>query len=116
MRKLPCSSPALKRLSLGLGGIPVYGESSQMNNLEPLAKLTNLTQLSLDLSSSQVNNLEPLAKLTNLTQLSLGFSFSQVNNLEPLLKLSPQTLELTLTTEQRLSLKTIPKDVTSPDF
>jgi hypothetical protein len=64
-----------------------------------------------------VNNPEPLAKLTNLIHLTLDLSdSSQVNNLGLLLKLSPQTLELTLTTEQRLSLKAIPKSVTSLEF
>jgi len=62
-----------------------------------------------------MSNIEPLTKLTNLTQLSLVLN-SRVSNLEPLLKLNPQILELTLTTEQRLSLKAIPKSVTNLKF
>jgi hypothetical protein len=86
-----------------------------VSSLELLAKLTNLNQLDLSLSS-QVSSLEPLAKLTNLNQLTLNLANSRVKNLEPLLRLNPQILELTLTTEQRLSLKTIPKSVTELAF
>jgi hypothetical protein len=101
--------PTLKKLNLDIN-------SSQVNSLEPLAKLTNLNQLNLNISSTQVNSLEPLAKLINLNQLTLDISYSQTNNLETLLKLNFQTLELTLTTEQRLSLKAIPKSVTNLKF
>jgi hypothetical protein len=41
---------------------------------------------------------------------------SKVTNLEPLLKLNIQTLILALTTEQRMSLKTLPESVTSLQF
>jgi hypothetical protein len=81
-----------------------------------LSKLPNLNQLSLTLTGSQVSSLEPLSKLPNLNQLSLDLTSTKVSSLEPLLKLNIQTLDLTLTTEQRMSLKTIPKSVTSLDF
>jgi len=70
--------------------------------------------------TSSTNSLDGLAdSLTRcpaLKKLTLNLSSSQVNTLDWLLKLSPQTLELTLTTEQRLSLKAIPKSVTSLEF
>jgi internalin A len=86
--------------------------SDQVIDIKVLGELTNLTQLNLDLSYSKANDIEVLSRLTNLTQLTLDLSYSQVRNLEPLSKLNCDTLELYLTTEQRMSLKTIPKSVT----
>ena len=99
----------LSQLSLNLS-------ETQVSSLKPLAELTNLTQFSLILGNAQVSSLEPLTKLANLTQLTLDLSGTQVSSTEPILKLNIQTLDLTLTTEQRLSLKAIPKSVTSLEF
>ena len=99
----------LNQLTLGLN-------DTQASSIEWLSKLTNLNQLSLYLSGSQVNSLDILSRLTSLNQLSLYLSGSQVSSIEPFLKLNIQSLDLTLTTEQRMSLKTIPKSVTSLSF
>ncbi len=99
----------LNQLSLNIN-------STKVSSLEPLSKLINLNQLSLNLYRTQVSSLEILSKLTNLNQLSLDLRYTQVSSLEPLSKLNIQTLDLTLNTEQRLSLKAIPKSVTSLAF
>jgi Leucine-rich repeat (LRR) protein len=81
-----------------------------------LISLTKLTRLSLGIGSNQVKELPPLTNLRNLTQLTLSLRGSQVDNLKPLLELSCQTLELNVTTEQRMSLKAIPKSLTYLKF
>ena len=99
---------SLKKLTLSLTGT-ILGRS-QVIDLEPLAKLSNLTQLTLDLSGSQVSNLESLAKLSNLTQLTLDLSFTPVSNLEPLTKLSNLTqLTLNLTNSKVRNLEPLAK-------
>jgi Leucine-rich repeat (LRR) protein len=99
----------LNQLSLSIYNI-------QVSSLEILSKLTNLNQLSLNIYNTQPSSLDILSKLTNLNQLSLNIYNTQVTSLEPLLKLNIQTLDLTLTTEQRMLLKAIPKSVTSLSF
>jgi Leucine-rich repeat (LRR) protein len=94
--------------------------------LDPLAKLSNLTRLTFELTSSRlsnlassrVSNLEPLAKLDNLTQLTLNLRLSQVSNLEPLTKLT-RLQELSIpsaTRAQRMSLQKIPAGLNSLRF
>ncbi len=86
-------------------------------NLEPLSKLTNLTQLSLFIGEGQVISLEPLSKLTNLTHLSLLIRGEQVSSLEPLSKLTNLTI-LDLSDTKLNSLEGIEKfaNLTSLDL
>jgi hypothetical protein len=84
---------SLKKLTLDLHYF------SEVRDLEPLAKLSNLTHLTL-LSPRNMSNLEPLAKLSNLTHLTLDFSDDLASNLggtdlELLAKLSNR-MQLTL--------------------
>jgi internalin A len=58
-----------------------------VTDLQPLAQLRGLTQLSLDLSLNQVSDLQPLAQLKDLTQLSLDLKASDVTDLQPLAQL-----------------------------
>ena len=79
------------------GGMPfvarcIYLTSLSLNNTQvsdvgPLEKLTNLTQLSL--RNTQVSDVKPLEKLTNLTELDL--MNTQVSNVKPLEKLTNLT-------------------------
>jgi hypothetical protein len=64
---------------------------SEENVLEPLAELNNLTQLSLDLTGINATDLTPLAQLSKLTRLSLFASGEQMTNLEPLAQLRSLT-------------------------
>ncbi|MEK7833935.1 MAG: hypothetical protein AAB401_22800, partial [Acidobacteriota bacterium] len=83
---------------------------AECNNLEPLSKLSNLTQLTLSLRESQVSNLEALSKLSNLQQLTLDLSRSRVINLEALSKLSNlQQLTLNLDSSQVSNLEALSK-------
>jgi hypothetical protein len=87
-------------------------------NLEPLAKLSNLAQLTLDLRDSQEINLEPLAKLSSLTQLTLQLINSQGINLDPLTKLPLlRTISIkSATRAHRMSLRNIPASLVELEF
>ncbi|MBS1787982.1 MAG: hypothetical protein JST85_09685 [Acidobacteria bacterium] len=103
---------SLKKLSLDLSGdVTAEGTSgTQVSNLEPLSKLSNLQQLTLNLRVSEVSNLEPLSKLSNLQQLRLDLRLSKVSNLEPLLKLSNlQQLRLDLSDSEESNLEPLLK-------
>ncbi|MCD9189067.1 MAG: AAA family ATPase [Pyrinomonadaceae bacterium] len=100
----------LNQLSLSVS----FSEVSDFGFLE---KMTNLNQLSLNVSGSKVSNFGFLEKMTNLNQFSLNLYESEIRNLDFLQKLNVQKLELdSLTTEQRMSLKTIPKSVSHLRF
>ena len=96
--------------------LSLYLSFSRVRDLTPLTKLTNLTQLTLNLSGTQVSDLTPLTNLPNLTYLSLDTSNSEVSDLTPLTKVSCKTLVLTVDTNQRVSLKTIPTGLTHLEF
>jgi hypothetical protein len=65
-----------------------------VSNLEPLEKLSSLTQLTLDLIGSQVSDLEPLDRLTRLQKLSIENA----------------------TRTQRMSLRKLPTDLVELKF
>ncbi|HKQ73285.1 MAG TPA: hypothetical protein VJ810_06130 [Blastocatellia bacterium] len=97
--------------------------SNSIAGIESLSHCSLLKKLTLDLSgetfrSSQVSNLEPLSKLSNLTQLTLSLRSSQVSNLEPLSRLSRlQTLSIeSATRAQRMSLRKIPTSLRELKF
>lgn len=89
-----------------------------MVDLTQLAKLTTLTHLALDFGYNRIRDLAPLTELTGLTQLDLDISNSQGPlDLTPLTKLySCRTFMLKANTEQRLSLRGIPRSVTHLEF
>jgi len=83
--------------------------SIDSNTLEELT----IKELDLDLGYSKVSDLTPLAQLPTLTQLNLDLRYNKVGDLTALTKLnSCQTLVLTVSTNQRMSLKAIPPGVT----
>lgn len=87
-------------------------------DLRWLAKLNNLTQLSLDLDDSEVKDWGQLAKLSNLTQLSLDLEYSEVSNLEPLSRMT-RLREISIvgaTKAQRMSLRDIPASLVELRF
>ncbi|MDX6693696.1 MAG: hypothetical protein QOF02_1299 [Blastocatellia bacterium] len=92
---------SLTKLSLYLGGSQVTDVSGLPNSL---------TDLTLDLRGSQGKVLQQLPH--SLTKLSLNLRDSKVSDVSAIQQLNCQTLDLSLTTEQRMSLKTIPKSVT----
>lgn len=76
---------SLKKLTLNIS-------SSQVSDLQPLTRLSNLTQLTLDLRfNRQVRDLQPLLQLQGLRELSLYLGNSQVPDLQPLAQLSGLT-------------------------
>jgi hypothetical protein len=79
---------------------------SEENVLEPLAELNNLKQLSLDINDFQIPYLAPLTKLNNLTQLSLDLTGINATDLTPLAQLSKLTrLSLFASGEQMTNLE-----------
>jgi hypothetical protein len=84
-----------------------------VSDLQPLAQLKALTQLSLDFRDTAVSDLQPLAQLKALTQLSLDFRDTEVSDLQPALNLiNLRTLSIkTATRTQRMSLRDIPSVV-----
>src|SRR5262245_24320660 len=90
-----CRSLIKLTLDLGDGSSVFSKRGSHVSDLGPLAKMSNLTQLTLELRSSQLSDLEPLTKLSNLTQLTLSLGGSKVSDLGPLARLSNRT-QLTL--------------------
>ncbi|MBL8191403.1 MAG: hypothetical protein JNK38_25525 [Acidobacteria bacterium] len=94
--------------------------------MDALSKLSNLQQLTLDLSGRQVSNLEVLSKLSNLQQLTLDLSGSRVSNLEALSQLTKlQKLSIQslfgidsggATRAQRMSLRKIPASLRELKF
>jgi internalin A len=101
---------ALKELK-SLQQLTLDFSATQVSNLDALKELKNLQQLILDIRSTQVSNLDVLKELKSLQQLTLDLSATPVSNLTVLEQLNPQKLDLTLTTEQRRSLKSLPKSV-----
>lgn len=123
----------LTQLGLDISDCPV-------DNIEALSKLTNLTQLHLNLGASRVSNVDALGMLPHLAQLALDVNHSRVSNIEVLSDLynieeltlkayrsnvrnlgrlncsKCGTLDLDLTAEQRLSLKSIPPSVSRLKF
>jgi hypothetical protein len=101
----------LTKLDLDLRG-------SQIDSLNELQKITNLSDLTLILIDSNVKDkeLKILEEFSNLKQLTLYISKSKVTDLGFLQNLNCETLDITLSNEQRMSLKTIPKSVTSLSF
>jgi Leucine-rich repeat (LRR) protein len=89
-----------------------------VSDLEPLAKLSNLTHLTLELGYTKVSDLETLAKLSNLTHLNLDLSRSQVSDLESLAKLTRlRTLSIENSIRaQRMSLRNIPASLVELKF
>jgi hypothetical protein len=90
-----------------------------MSDLEPLAKLSNLTHLTLDLAGSQALDFGPLAKLSDLTDLTVNYlGLSRASDLGPLSKLVRlRTLSIEhATREQRMSLRNIPASLVELKF
>jgi hypothetical protein len=104
---------SLKKLTLDLSGgnlseIRGNPSKSRVSDLQPLAQLTGLQQLTLNLSGSQVSNLQPLAQLNGLQQLTLILRDTEVSDLQPLAQLKDlQQLTLVLRGSQLSDLQSL---------
>lgn len=101
----------LEQLTLDLRIGKIFSEKpneSQIIDLEPLAKLKKLKQLTLHLDDKLVNDLRLPAQLSSLTKLTLDLSDSDASDLEPLTKLSNQ-IQLILNIEDSRAMSKLAK-------